>query len=300
LGRGKKSKMSKAIVPVSSNIKLGNAKANLQKMTWSTDQQISVPTKNARNFKINMGKKTTSVADKPTNKNVQKFIIMMSKQIKNLVNKGKSKESAFRQLSKEYHPNKGGSKEQFQVLQMLKNNKKLNSEIKALPAPKPDIVSSTLGKAMTPGKQFTGFNNKKIKDMLNKKIPKQNGPLKRIKNTIKRNPVTTAAGAAVATGAAGAAGASKKNNINKSSFTYGDIRSISTEMLKYARKTKNSAKTQKDLDTLKKRLETHIKQIRARKKLMNGNPMVNEVWAAIVANKGKPNYMKTIEQGVKK
>jgi len=71
---------------------------------------------------------------------------------------GSSKNSAFRKLAKKYHPNRPtGSKEDMQLLQSLKNNKKLNKEIQALPEP-PKNMKKLLNN-QTPKKK--GYSDKK-------------------------------------------------------------------------------------------------------------------------------------------
>ena len=79
---------------------------------------------------------------------------------------GSSKNSAFRKLAKKYHPNKGGTKEQMQLLQSLKNNKKLNKEIQALPEPPK--------------------NMKKLLNKMSNQTPKRKGLIEKATNSEKK------------------------------------------------------------------------------------------------------------------
>ena len=151
LGRGKK----KSSVPKTLNkqIQLANVKGNLRKLAFSTSNAMTTSNMIKTNFKL--PPMTSNVS---SNVAVAPLMLTMTKEIKNFVKDGSSKNSAFRKLAKKYHPNRPtGSKETMQLLQSLKNNKKLNKEIQALPEP-PKNMKKLLNN-QTPKKK--GYSDKK-------------------------------------------------------------------------------------------------------------------------------------------
>ena len=86
---------------------------------------------------------------------------------------GSSKNSVFRKLSKQYHPNKPtGSKESMQILQNVRDSVK------------PNVVSKKLGEAMTP-KKFLPKTNNKSPDVISKALGEAMAPKKQNKNLTK-------------------------------------------------------------------------------------------------------------------
>ena len=153
LGRGKK----KSSVPKTLNkqIQLANVKGNLRKLAFSTSNAMTTSNMIKTNFKL------PPMTNKVSNTSVMQTAMLMTKmtnQFKKLMEAGSSKNSAFRKLGKKYHPNRPtGSKEAMQLLQSLKNNKKLNKEIQALPEP-PKNMKKLLNN-QTPKKK--GYSDKK-------------------------------------------------------------------------------------------------------------------------------------------
>ena len=153
LGRGKK----KSSVPKTLNkqIQLANVKGNLRKLAFSTSNAMTTSNMIKTNFKL------PPMTNKVSNTSVMQTAMLMTtmtNQFKKLMEAGSSKNSAFRKLGKKYHPNRPtGSKEAMQLLQSLKNNKKLNKEIQALPEP-PKNMKKLLNN-QTPKKK--GYSDKK-------------------------------------------------------------------------------------------------------------------------------------------
>ena len=153
LGRGKK----KSSVPKTLNkqIQLANVKGNLRKLAFSTSNAMTTSNMIKTNFKL------PPMTNKVSNTSVMQTAMLMTtmtNQFKKLMEAGSSKNSAFRKLGKKYHPNRPtGSKEAMQLLQSLKNNKKLNKEIQAPPEP-PKNMKKLLNN-QTPKKK--GYSDKK-------------------------------------------------------------------------------------------------------------------------------------------
>ena len=162
LGRGKK----KSSVPKTLNkqIQLANAKGNLRKLAFSTSNAMTTSNMIKTNFKL--PPMTSNVSSNTSVMQTAILMTTMTNQFKKLMEAGSSKNSAFRKLAKKYHPNKGGTKEQMQLLQSLKNNKKLNKEIQALPEPPK--------------------NMKKLLNKMSNQTPKRKGLIEKATNSEKK------------------------------------------------------------------------------------------------------------------
>jgi len=150
-------------------IQLANAKGNLKKSSISTVNQPST-----KNMKVNF--KFPGMTNKVSNTSVMQTAILMTtmtNQFKKLMEAGSSKNSVFRKLSKQYHPNKPtGSKESMQILQNVRDSVK------------PNVVSKKLGEAMTP-KKFLPKTNNKSPDVISKALGEAMAPKKQNKNLTK-------------------------------------------------------------------------------------------------------------------
>jgi hypothetical protein len=171
LGRGKKSSSVPKALSNNKNkqIQLANAKGNLKKSSISTVNQPST-----KNMKVNF--KFPGMTNKVSNTSVMQTAILMTtmtNQFKKLMEAGSSKNSVFRKLSKQYHPNKPtGSKESMQILQNVRDSVK------------PNVVSKKLGEAMTP-KKFLPKTNNKSPDVISKALGEAMAPKKQNKNLTK-------------------------------------------------------------------------------------------------------------------
>jgi hypothetical protein len=171
LGRGKKSSSVPKALSNKKNkqIQLANAKGNLKKLSISTVNQPST-----KNMKVNF--KFPGMTNKVSNTSVMQTAMLMTtmtNQFKKLMEAGSSKNSVFRKLSKQYHPNKPtGSKESMQILQNVRDSVK------------PNVVSKKLGEAMTP-KKFLPKTNNKSPDVISKALGEAMAPKKQNKNLTK-------------------------------------------------------------------------------------------------------------------
>jgi hypothetical protein len=107
-----------------------------RKAREESNKKIKKPLKTNKKLPLTKTDTKTKVVNTP-------MMIKIRNEFKKLISSGVTKDSAFRKMAKELHPNKGGSAEQMQFLETLKNDKKLNNEIKSLPAPSKKMKKET-------------------------------------------------------------------------------------------------------------------------------------------------------------
>ena len=166
-----------------------------RKAREESNKKIKKPLKTNKKLPLTKTDTKTKVVNTP-------MMIKIRNEFKKLISSGVTKDSAFRKMAKELHPNKGGSAEQMQFLETLKNDKKLNNEIKSLPAPSKKmkketrVMKQTLSKKKAEPRgsdEFFNASNKSLKieenvpifqNASNKPLPDKRTKIQKISNTV--------------------------------------------------------------------------------------------------------------------